>query len=62
VVEFIRLNPRLLFGLSEAQLISIVLIIIGISGFVYYSSKKDFKKYIPPPIKVETKKKQNKKS
>jgi phosphatidylglycerol:prolipoprotein diacylglycerol transferase len=62
LVEFIRLNPRLLFGLSEAQLISIVLIIIGISGFIYCSSKKDFKKYIPPPIKVETKKKQNKKS
>ncbi len=28
-VEFLRLNPRFLFGLSEAQLISIVLFIIG---------------------------------
>lgn len=28
-IEFLRLNPRLLFGLSEAQLISIALFIIG---------------------------------
>jgi phosphatidylglycerol:prolipoprotein diacylglycerol transferase len=32
-VEFIRLNPRILFGLSEAQLIAIVLGTIGIIGF-----------------------------
>jgi phosphatidylglycerol:prolipoprotein diacylglycerol transferase len=30
LVEFIRLNPKILPGLSEAQVISIVLIIIGI--------------------------------
>lgn len=30
LVEFIRLNPRLAFGLSEAQLISIVLLAIGV--------------------------------
>jgi phosphatidylglycerol:prolipoprotein diacylglycerol transferase len=35
MVEFIRLNPRLLFGLSEAQLISIVLIVLGTAGFIY---------------------------
>lgn len=35
LIEFIRLNLRLLFGLSEAQLISIVLILIGIVGLVY---------------------------
>jgi len=52
LVEFIRLNPRLLFGLSEAQLISSVLIIIGIIGVVYYSGNKEFTKYIPKPIKV----------
>ncbi len=28
-VEFLRINPRLLFGLSEAQLIAVVLILIG---------------------------------
>jgi phosphatidylglycerol:prolipoprotein diacylglycerol transferase len=32
LVEFLRLNPRLLIGLSEAQLISIVIIGIGIFG------------------------------
>jgi len=36
-VEFIRLNPRLLFGFSEAQLISIVLIILGLAGLQYLS-------------------------
>ncbi len=36
LVEFIRLNPRLLFGLSEAQLISIVLVIIGLVGLAYF--------------------------
>lgn len=30
LVEFIRLNPRYMFGLSEAQLISVVLIGLGI--------------------------------
>ncbi len=29
-VEFLRLNPRLLFGLSEAQLISAVLFVVGL--------------------------------
>ena len=31
-IEFLRLNPRLLFGLSEAQLISVVLILVGATG------------------------------
>ncbi len=31
-VEFFRLNPRLLFGLSEAQIISVILIVLGIIG------------------------------
>jgi len=35
LVEFIRLNPRLLLGLSEAQLVSLPLIVIGIVGFKY---------------------------
>ncbi|HQT90721.1 MAG TPA: prolipoprotein diacylglyceryl transferase [Candidatus Kryptobacter bacterium] len=39
LVEFIRLNPRLLFGLSEAQLFAVVLIIIGIGGLVYFNRK-----------------------
>lgn len=36
LVEFIRLNPRLLFGLSEAQLVSVVLIAIGTGGLIYF--------------------------
>lgn len=39
IVEFIRLNPRLLFGLSEAQLISIPLMIIGLAGFFFLRSR-----------------------
>ncbi|MBI5476649.1 MAG: prolipoprotein diacylglyceryl transferase [Ignavibacteriales bacterium] len=39
-VEFLRLNPRILLGLSEAQLISIFLIIIGISGISILSKNK----------------------
>ncbi len=39
IVEFIRLNPRLLFGLSEAQLISIPLMIIGMTGFFVLRSQ-----------------------
>ncbi|HLB00053.1 MAG TPA: prolipoprotein diacylglyceryl transferase [Bacteroidota bacterium] len=33
-VEFIRLNPRLLGGLSEAQLISVVMIAGGVIGYI----------------------------
>jgi phosphatidylglycerol:prolipoprotein diacylglycerol transferase len=40
LVEFIRLNPRILFGLSEAQLISLVMVALGIAGYFYLSGKK----------------------
>ncbi len=33
LVEFIRINPRVLFGLSEAQLISAAMMIIGIVAY-----------------------------
>ena len=33
-VEFLRLNPRLVFGLSEAQLISILLFMTGLAGML----------------------------
>ena len=39
LVEFIRINPRIMFGLSEAQLISIVMIIVGF----FYFYKPPFK-------------------
>lgn len=35
VVEFLRINQRILFGLSEAQLIAGVMIIVGVVGFWY---------------------------
>lgn len=39
-VEFLRLNPRLLFGLSEAQLISMVLFVVGVVWLVVSTRKQ----------------------
>jgi len=39
-VEFLRLNPRLLFGLSEAQLISIPLFFAGLAGFYLLDGRR----------------------
>jgi len=38
-IEWIRLNPRLMLGLSEAQLISIVLFLVGLGGTVILRRK-----------------------
>lgn len=57
LVEIIRLNPRILFNLTEAQLISIVMVVIGTLGFIYLT-KRNKPNYIPPPIKNTGKKKQ----
>lgn len=38
-VEFLRLNPRLLFGLSEAQLISIVLFLVGVAWIIRLNTR-----------------------
>jgi phosphatidylglycerol---prolipoprotein diacylglyceryl transferase len=40
LVEFIRLNPKLILGLSQAQVISIGLIIAGTAGLVYNRMQK----------------------
>lgn len=56
LVEIIRLNPKLLFNLTEAQLISVAMIIIGVFGFIYLT-KRNKPKFIPEPIKQEKKKK-----
>lgn len=56
LVEIIRLNPRLLFGLTEAQLISIVMVVVGTVGFVYLT-KRNKPVFIPPPLKNVSKKK-----
>ncbi len=56
-IEFIRLNPKLLFGLSEAQLISVVMIVVGAAGYFYFTKNADkLPKFIPPPFKAEEKK------
>jgi phosphatidylglycerol:prolipoprotein diacylglycerol transferase len=57
IIEFIRLNPRLLWGFSEAQLISIPMIIIGVLGFIYLTNNKELKKFVAPPLKPAPKKK-----
>jgi phosphatidylglycerol:prolipoprotein diacylglycerol transferase len=38
IIEFLRPNPRLMFGLSEAQLIAIVLVAVGAWGWKKLSS------------------------
>jgi phosphatidylglycerol:prolipoprotein diacylglycerol transferase len=39
-IEFLRINPRMLFGLSEAQLISVVLILFGAAGLRMISTER----------------------
>ncbi|MGH7836656.1 MAG: prolipoprotein diacylglyceryl transferase family protein, partial [Candidatus Binataceae bacterium] len=39
MVEFIRINPRILWGLSEAQLISIPMITAGLIGWAWLSHR-----------------------
>ena len=41
IVEFLRLQPRIFAGLSEAQLISIVLFIAGFIGMTYFGQKRE---------------------
>lgn len=40
LVEFVRRNPKLLFGLSQAQIIGIIFVIAGITGWIYLSGKE----------------------
>ena len=54
LVEFIRLNPKIFIGLSEAQVISVVLIILGI--VVYYKAPFG----IIEPKEVKPRKEKNK--
>lgn len=50
IVEFIRINPKILLGFSEAQLISLVLMILG----VFFYLKNPFPVY---DVKISNKKK-----
>jgi phosphatidylglycerol:prolipoprotein diacylglycerol transferase len=56
LVEIIRLNPRILFNLTEAQLISVVMVVVGTLGFIYLT-KRNKPNFIPPPIRNTGKKK-----
>jgi phosphatidylglycerol:prolipoprotein diacylglycerol transferase len=38
-IEFLRLNPRLAFGLSEAQLFSVALFFVGFVGMLYLDKR-----------------------
>jgi phosphatidylglycerol:prolipoprotein diacylglycerol transferase len=40
-IEFLRLNPRVLVGLSEAQFISSIVFFIGLFGVIYLQRKKE---------------------
>lgn len=41
LVEFIRLNPRIILGLSQAQIVSIGFILTGIIGLIVTNIRKD---------------------
>ncbi len=56
LIEIIRLNPKLLFGLTEAQLISVVMVVVGSLGFIYLT-RRNKPRFVPPPLKQEHKKK-----
>jgi len=56
LIEIIRLNPRLMLGLTEAQLISVIMIVIGSLGFIYLT-KRNKPRFVPPPVKNINKKK-----
>jgi len=38
-VEFIRLNPIVMFGFTGAQLISLLLMVVGVAGMLYLSRR-----------------------
>ena len=38
-VEFIRVNPRVLWGLSEAQLIALMMVLIGLAAYAWSSAR-----------------------
>jgi phosphatidylglycerol---prolipoprotein diacylglyceryl transferase len=39
LVEFIRLNPKSILGFSQAQIIGIIFICCGLSGWIYFGRK-----------------------
>lgn len=57
LIEFIRINPRILLGLSEAQLISLILIAGGIFGLYFLGKNPRLVEFNPAQIKYVSKKK-----
>jgi phosphatidylglycerol:prolipoprotein diacylglycerol transferase len=56
-IELIRLNPKILFGLTEAQVVAVILMAAGAAGYFYFTKQKEVKRFNPPPlIKIESKK------
>lgn len=55
MVEFLRVNPRVLMGLSEAQLIAIVMMVLGASLYIYTSTRsgkdEEHSRAAPKPTK-----------
>lgn len=41
MVEFLRINPRVMLGLSEAQLIAIAMMILGATLYIYTAMRAD---------------------
>lgn len=39
LVEFIRRNPKIAFGLSQAQVIGIIFMLCGIAGWIYFEKR-----------------------
>ncbi|MBZ0200755.1 MAG: prolipoprotein diacylglyceryl transferase [Ignavibacteriaceae bacterium] len=56
LVETIRLNPRYIFNLSEAQIISVFMIFGGVIGVIYFSKKIVEEKLEPQPEPASAKK------
>lgn len=60
-VEFIRLNPRYLLGLSEAQIISVILVLLGTIYTIYCIKNPERPKFVPIFTKVPESEKKKKK-
>lgn len=61
LVEFIRINPRIIFGLSQAQLISLASILIGLYGVYYFYKNPDIPRFKPVNLDIANQEKKDKK-
>ncbi len=56
-IEFIRINPKIFLDLSEAQIISVILILAGILGVIYFNRNRDLPKFDPSVVDYKSKSK-----